>query len=72
MSWFPAFFRSDSTFTSSSVRRMFSRPAAWARVDVPIFTTILICFPSLSYESEGLLYHRRGEKGSPRLPFSRA
>ena len=38
----PASFRSESTLTSSSTRRMFSRPVAWARVEVPTFTTILI------------------------------
>ena len=49
-SWFPAFFKSDSTFTSPSTRRMFSRPVGWARVEVPTFTTILIAVPSQSLE----------------------
>ena len=35
----PAFFRSLRTLTSSSTWRMFSRPVAWARVDVPDMPT---------------------------------
>ena len=34
--------RSLRTFTRSSTWRMFMRPVAWARVEVPTFTTILI------------------------------
>ena len=42
MIWCPAFFRSESTLTSSSTWRMFSRPVACARVEVPTLTTIFI------------------------------
>ena len=38
----PAFFRSDSTLTSSSTWRMFNRPVAWAKVEVPTLTTMRI------------------------------
>ena len=43
-----------------STGRLNIRRVGWARVEVPTLTTILICFPSLSYESG--IYCTTGEE----------
>ena len=55
----PAFFRSLSTLHSASIRWIFSRPVAWARVDVPTLTVIRIEEPPLG-KIFWLLYYRTG------------